>query len=86
MPCLYNVGQEIEYANGLRATVVWVDNEPYDGGHHFIIKSHGGRFAGCWGELQHGDEEVWVFVREDEEWADTQGEALSDISAAIMGA
>jgi hypothetical protein len=77
---MYRVGQEIEYANGLLATVVAVPSEGTAcacGG--FVIQSgrHGG-FALCWMDLEtDDDEEVWGFHDEDMPFVPTLAEALA---------
>lgn len=56
---MYHVGQEIEYANGLEAQVVWVGDEGY-----FVIKNYDSNHKACLYDLSIDEEEVWSFEDE----------------------
>jgi hypothetical protein len=74
---MYRTGQEIEYANGLQATVVAVPSEGTqcaDGA--FVIRRAEG-FALCWLDMECEEAEAWSFVDEAAPWRPTLEEALA---------
>lgn len=78
---MYRTGEEIEYANGILATVAAVPSEGVnraDGA--FIIYQTGAGFALCWQDLE-TDDEQWGF-HDDE---DTFHPRLDDVLALYYG-
>ena len=74
---MYRTGEQIEYANGIRAVVAAVPSERTQcacGG--FVIYQEGAGYALCWQDLE-TDEEQWGFHDEDAPFAPTLEDALA---------
>lgn len=80
---MYALNQQIEYANGLQATVVAV----YDDGHFIILGDEG--YAACrYDLLCDDDEEVWAFVFDYDDdctpWRDSLTDATCDVDLGMQ--
>jgi len=73
---MYRTGQEIEYANGILATVVAVPSEGTQCACGAFVIQRAEGFALCWLDME-CEEEVWWFVDEAAPWRPTLEEALA---------
>lgn len=68
------MNQQIEYANGLHAKVVWPGDALYE---FLFIIERDGQYAAC-----DGIEEEWCFINEMDPWRDSFTDAMCDIELA----
>ena len=75
---MYRTGEEIEYANGILATVVHVPSEGTQCAcGAFIIYQEGAGYALCWLDMDCEEEEQWGFHDECSPFVPTLEDALA---------